>query len=72
MNWCKGRIELALICYHCSNDGCEEEWDNCYEFDGTPDNSAWTSIQTDGRLETSPSINVENKMMLLIIQRFKI
>ena len=38
---------------HCEEDGCKNEWKNCYENDGTPDNSAWTSLETDGILETS-------------------
>ena len=38
-------------------DGCKWEWNNCYEWDGTPDNSEWTSIETDGLPETSPSLN---------------
>jgi hypothetical protein len=42
---------------HCEEDGCKNEWKNCYENDGTPDNSAWTSLETDGILETSPSAN---------------
>ena len=48
---------MAQICYNCETGGCKYEWKNCYENDGTPDNSAWTSIKTDGILETSPSVN---------------
>jgi hypothetical protein len=57
MNYCTGKVEVALICFNCEEDGCKEEWGNCFENDGTPDNSAWTSIETDGILETSPSVN---------------
>ena len=57
MNYCTGKMEMALICFNCEEDGCKEEWKNCYENDGTPDNSAWTSIKTDGILATSPSVN---------------
>ena len=47
-----------MICEHCSANGeCKIEWKNRFENDGTPDNSAWTSIETDGILETSPSID---------------
>ena len=45
----------ALVCEHCSIDGCKIEWANKYENDLTPDNSAWTSQETDGILATSPS-----------------
>ena len=45
------------MCYNCEEDGCKYEWENCYENDGTPDNSEWTSLETDGIMETSPSIN---------------
>ncbi len=45
------------MCYNCEEDGCKYEWANCYENDGTPDNSEWTSLETDGIMETSPSIN---------------
>ena len=50
---------------NCEEDGCKAEWNNCYENDGTPDNSAWTSQQTDGQAGTSPSpilldVNEEN------------
>ena len=34
------------------------EWENWKECDGTPDNSYWTSVETDGRDWTSPSFNV--------------
>ena len=44
---------------HCEEDGCKQEWKNCYENDGTPDNSAWTSVVTDGILETSPSADAD-------------
>ena len=58
-NYRDGRWESATICEHCSDDDdedqCELEWKNRYENDGTPDNSSWTSIETDGRHETSPS-----------------
>ena len=54
-NYCKKRWEQAIICIHCESDGCKQEWKNCYENDGTPDNSAWTSVVTDGILQTSPS-----------------
>ena len=57
MNYCTGKMELAQICYNCEQGGCKYEWKNCYEKDGTPDNSAWTSIKTDGMLETSPSVD---------------
>ena len=33
---------------------------NCFENDGTPDNSPWTSIITDGIPGTSPSVNEGN------------
>ncbi len=57
------KMEIAIICLHCSVDGCKEEWANEFENDGTPDNSPWTSIETDGILETSPSIdNVQMKV----------
>ena len=59
-NYCTGDNEVPLICYNCEEDGCKWEWDNCYENDGTPDNSAWTSIETDGILETSPSLDEGN------------
>ncbi len=35
------------------------KWNNCYENDGTPDNSPWTSVVTDGILETNSSVNEE-------------
>lgn len=60
INYCTGELEVPLICYNCEEDGCKWEWDNCYENDGTPDNSAWTSIETDGILETSPSLDEGN------------
>jgi hypothetical protein len=59
-NCLTGLIEKAVTCYHCEPDGCKWEWRNKYECDGTPDNSAWTSIVTDGILETSPSVNNEH------------
>ena len=58
-NYRRGRWESATICEHCSTDDdgeCELEWRNCYENDGTPDNSRWTSIETDGRHTTSASL----------------
>ena len=57
MNYCTGEMDIAAICFNCESDGCKWEWGNCYENDGTPDNSIWTSIETDGILETSPSVN---------------
>jgi hypothetical protein len=45
---------------NCEEDGCKNEWNNCYENDGTPDNSAWTSQQTDGQAGTSPSPNLQD------------
>jgi hypothetical protein len=38
------------------------EWPNWNERDFTPDNSHLTSIGTDGRLYTSPSINVQGEL----------
>ena len=60
-NYETGKYEMALVCEHCSVDGCKLEWENKYENDGTPDNSFWTSIETDGILETSPSVDNENE-----------
>ena len=51
-------MEGAFICTFCENGVCKEEWKNDFENDGTPDNSYWTSIQTDGLPGTSPSPNV--------------
>ena len=39
----------------CEDDGCEWEWANMYEPDGTEDYSDLTSIDTDYIFETSPS-----------------
>ena len=38
------------------------EWPNWNEADGTPDNSDLTSIETDGILITSPSIDVQGDL----------
>ncbi len=58
---CKtGATEDAVTCFHCESGGCKWEWRNKYECDGTPDNSAWTSIVTDGILETSPGVYNEH------------
>ena len=66
-NYRSRRWELATICEHCSANGqCKHEWKNCYEKDGSPDNSRWTSIQTDGRNKTSPSVNLEVEETLLL------
>jgi len=54
-NFLTKKCERALICRHCSLDGCKDEWYNKYENDFTPDNSLWTSLDTDGILATSPS-----------------
>jgi hypothetical protein len=53
---------MAPVCVICDADGynCEEEFDNCFENDGSPDNSPWTSIATDGIPETSPSVDEGN------------
>ena len=45
----------------CEDDGCEWEWANAYENDGTEDNSALTSIDTDGIAETSASTDVKDR-----------
>ncbi len=44
-----------LMCYDL--DDQEWAWQNMYENDGTVDNSAWTSVVTDGMLYTSPSVD---------------
>jgi hypothetical protein len=54
-NFIGKRCEIALVCRHCSPDGCKIEWVNKYENDHTPDGSRWTSLDTDGILATSPS-----------------
>ena len=53
----KNCLAIAHDNYKCyGSDGLE--WANWNEDDGTHDNSILTSIETDGLLETSPSINV--------------
>jgi hypothetical protein len=54
-NFLTKKCERAMICRHCSLDGCKDEWYNKYENDFTPDNSLWTSLHTDNILPTSPS-----------------
>ena len=41
----------------CLDENGELEFENRYEIDGTEDGSAWTSIETDGLNEISPSID---------------
>ncbi len=57
-NYVTQKWEKAVVCYHCEAGECKYEWGNQYENDGTPDNSYWTSIETDGIPGTSPSLDV--------------
>ena len=41
----------------CLDENGELDFENRYEIDGTEVCSAWTSIETDGLIETSPSID---------------
>ena len=50
---CRGRADNHYECW----DGQDWEWPNYKENDATEDHSVLTSVETDGILETSPSID---------------
>lgn len=54
-----GIFVMTHQCLNCSPGGCEWEFLNFNELDGTPDQSHWTSIETDYQLWTSPSVNAQ-------------